>query len=62
MNAEHNSDIAFPESIGMIIEYHKGERCWVDKATYCQEGYCSGCYIYLLRKGVIDESPLPVSL
>ena len=30
----------------MNAEYHKGYPC-VYKAILCQEGYCSGCAIYL---------------
>ncbi len=30
----------------MNMEYHKGYPC-VYKAILCQEGYCSGCAIYL---------------
>ena len=27
-------------------EYRKGQKC-LYSSTYCQEGYCSGCQIYL---------------
>ena len=26
---------------------HKGSRCVVNAITFCQEGYCSNCQIYL---------------
>ena len=26
---------------------HKGSRCIVNATTFCQEGYCSNCQIYL---------------
>jgi hypothetical protein len=30
------------------LEYHKGSFC-VYTSVFCQEGYCSGCNIYLKR-------------
>jgi hypothetical protein len=30
------------------VEYHKGSFC-VYKSKFCQEGFCSGCEIYLKK-------------
>jgi hypothetical protein len=31
----------------MLAMNHKGEFCWTDGHTYCQEGWCLGCQKYL---------------
>lgn len=30
----------------MLLYNHHGETCWL-RGTLCQEGWCSGCQIYL---------------
>jgi hypothetical protein len=35
------------------VEYHKGSFC-VYKTKFCQEGFCSGCEIYL-KKSVLAK-------
>lgn len=27
--------------------YHKGENCVIERGILSQEGYCSGCWIYM---------------
>jgi hypothetical protein len=34
------------------VEYHKGSFC-IYKAKFCQEGFCSGCEIYLKEPSVL---------
>lgn len=30
-----------------LRENHKGEWCWLTGKLLCQEGFCSGCQVYL---------------
>jgi hypothetical protein len=32
------------------LDYHKGHPCIYPPFKFCQEGYCSGCNIYLQKK------------
>jgi hypothetical protein len=36
------------------MEYHKGSFCEY-ASVFCQEGYCSGCAIYLRRPPAIKQ-------
>jgi hypothetical protein len=40
------------ESKMVNVEYHKGSFC-IYKAKFCQEGFCSGCEIYLKEPSVL---------
>lgn len=51
------------ESIILSTECHKGYFC-VYTPKFCQEGYCSGCEIYLKKSSTIKkvDRPLGVTL
>jgi hypothetical protein len=34
------------------VEYHKGSFC-IYKTKFCQEGFCSGCEIYLKKQPLV---------
>ena len=37
------------------MENHKGKWCIYKPTVFCQEGYCSGCQIYLDFKASLKE-------
>lgn len=39
----------------MLKYSHKGEWCWLTGKTFCQEGWCSGCAIYLDWKAALEN-------
>jgi len=40
---------------GKFIINHKGKVCCIDGKTFCQEGYCEDCWIFLEAKGIVEK-------
>ena len=47
MTEELNEDKLKSLEEDMLKYSHKGKWCWLTGKTFCQEGYCSGCQLYL---------------
>lgn len=39
----------------MLKTNHKGQWCWLTGKTFCQEGWCRGCQLYLDWKASLEN-------